>query len=144
MRIVERFVTQASPDVVWHVLADVEHWPDWSPTVLKIEPLTSGGLRVGARYRVTQPKLRPAVYEVTDCIPNRAFTWVQKMPGGSMIADHRISSVGAATEVELSFSTEGWLGSLVGKIFSKQIAEYVATEARSLKSRSEALSLMNR
>jgi len=26
------------------------------------------------------PKLRPAVYEVTECAPHQAFTWIQKPP----------------------------------------------------------------
>lgn len=139
MRVLERFVTKASPETVWQVLADVEHWRDWTPTVVEIKPLTDNGLKVGARYRVTQPKLRPAVYQVTECIPNEAFTWTQKFPGGTMIADHRITSNGHGTEVELSFRSQGILGNLAGKLFSKMIADYVATEARSLKARCEAI-----
>lgn len=96
MRCVERFTTSAPPDAIWKVLSDVEHWCDWTPTVLRIEPLTNAGLQVGARYRVTQPKLRPAVYEVIECVPNQIFTWAQKVPGGALIADHRIFSLVAA------------------------------------------------
>ena len=81
MQTVERVIINASPAAIWQVLADVERWPTWTPTVLEVEPLTSNGakngLKVGARYRVVQPKLRPAVYEVTECAPHQAFTWIQ-------------------------------------------------------------------
>lgn len=139
MRWVERFVTSARPDVVWEVLSGVERWRDWTPTVLRIEPLTDTGLHVGARYRVTQPKLRPAIYEVMECVPNQTFTWEQKVPGGVLIADHRISSHDGRTEVELSFTSKGLLADFVALLFWKTIRNYVATEAKSLQAHCDAL-----
>jgi hypothetical protein len=139
MQVDQKFVTAARPSAVWRILADVEHWPDWTPTVVEIKPLSGSGLMVGARYRVVQPKLRPAVYEVTECIPNKTFTWVQKLPGGTLVADHRLSPRGDATEVELSFTSEGLLANIIGKMFSVVISDYVATEAKSLKSRCDSL-----
>jgi hypothetical protein len=90
MRVVERYVTSAPSDIIWQILADVEHWPDWTPTIIEIRPLGGMGLNVGARYLV-QPKLRLAIYEVTECIPNQRFMWVQKLPGGALVADHRLA-----------------------------------------------------
>ena len=139
MRLVQKFITPARPDSVWQILADVEHWRDWTPTVVEIKPVNANGLRVGARYRVVQPKLRPAIYEVTECVPNQAFTWVQKLPQGAMIADHRLSSRDGGTEVELSLTSKGLLANIVGKMFSKLISDYVATEAKCLKSRCDGL-----
>ena len=139
MRAVETFVTSANPQVVWSVLADVEHWHDWTPTVTEIKALNGTGLTVGAMYRVVQPKLRPATYEVTEYVPNRRFTWVQKFAGGAMIADHRVAPGDGATKVELSFACKGLLANIVGNLFSRMIREYVATESRSLKERCDLL-----
>jgi hypothetical protein len=146
MRVVQRFSTAAAPDRIWRLLADVEHWPDWTPTVTEIKPLGATGLRVGARYRVLQPNLRPAIYEVTQCVPGENFTWAQKFPGGALIAEHIIRPVKggrtevARTAVELSFASKGILADIVAAIFSSTIRDYVATEARSLKNRCDALS----
>lgn len=131
MQVVQNFITAARLSTVWRVLADVEHWRDWTPTVVEIKPLSGSGLTVGARYRVVQSKLRPAVYEVTECVPNQAFTWVQKLPGGAMVAAHRLSPRGDATEVELSFSSKSLMANIIGKMFSRVIRDYVATEAES-------------
>jgi len=140
MQTVERVVINASPAAIWQVLADVERWPTWTPTVLNVEPLTRDGFRIGAKYRVTQPRLRPGVYEVTERVPHQAFTWVQKAPGATMIADHRLTaSDGSGTEVELSFSTEGLLGAILGSMNAKTIADYVKTEPKSLKQHCEML-----
>lgn len=139
MRVVKTCTTQADPAIVWKVLADVEHWRDWTPTVLSIKPLSDIGLAVGARYRVEQPKLRPAIYEVTECIPECRFTWVQRFTGGEMIADHRIRPCGKGSELELSFTSTGLLGSILGKLFSSVISSYVGTETSSLKTRCDLL-----
>jgi hypothetical protein len=141
MRVVQKCITSARLDVVWQVLADVEHWRDWTPTVTEIKPLSNSGLTVGARYRVVQPRVRPAIYEVTECVPNQTFTWVQMFFGGVMIADHRLSSRNSATEVELSFTSKGLLANIVGKMFSKIISDHVATEAKSLKNRCDSLAM---
>lgn len=138
MHTIEKFITTARPDAIWRIIADVEHWPNWTPTVHEIKPLGNTGLRVGAQYRVTQPKL-PAVYEVSECTPNKAFTWVHKLPGGAMIADHRLLARDSGTEVELSFASKGLLADLVSMILSRLIREYVATEARSLERQCKSL-----
>ena len=56
-----------------------------------------------------------------------------------MIGDHRLSFHDGATEVELSFTSKGLFANVVGKMFSKLISDYVATEAKSLKSRCNSL-----
>jgi hypothetical protein len=50
-----------------------KHWRDWIPTVTEVKALNGTGLKVGANYRIVQPKLRPATYEVTEYVPNRRF-----------------------------------------------------------------------
>jgi carbon monoxide dehydrogenase subunit G len=140
MQTMERVVIKASPTAIWEVLTDVERWPMWTPTVLSVEPVTRDGFKVGAKYRVTQPKIKPAIYEVTERIPHEAFTWVQKAPGATMIAEHRLTAFdGSGTEVELAFATKGLLGALAGSMNAKLIAEYVKTEAKSLKQHCEML-----
>jgi hypothetical protein len=121
------------------VLCDVEHWCDWTPTVTEVKAVGSGAMQQGARYRVVQPKLRPAIYEVTEYIPNQRFAWEQKLPGGALVADHQITSRSGTTEVELSFESKGLLANLAARLYAKTIAEYVATEAKSLKSYCDSL-----
>lgn len=143
MQTVETFITSVSPEVVWGILSDVEHWRDWTPTVIDIKPLDGTGLKVGAKFRVLQPKLRPSIYEVTECVPNRRFTWVQKFAGGVMIAEHQIAVSDGATRVELSFASQGLMANIAANLTSGMIRNYVAIEARSLKKRCDNLVLDN-
>lgn len=138
MRIVERFTTAAPARIVWSTLQDVASWPTWTPIFTRIEAVDATGFRMGARYRVYQPKLRPTLYVVSTLKQGEAFAWTAHMPGATMIADHRIAISGETTQVELSFEVSGWLSRLIEWRYRTLIAGYVATEARSLKARCEA------
>jgi uncharacterized protein YndB with AHSA1/START domain len=139
MQVIETFHTATSAEAVWRVLADLEHWKDWTPTILDISPLGEKDIRVGAQYRVMQPGLKPAVYEVTACIPNEGFTWIQKMPGGGVIASHTIRARNGLTEVELSFFSKGLVATATATLFSSKIRQFVVTEARGLKEKCETI-----
>ena len=138
MRIVERFTTTAPARAVWSTLQDVTDWPKWTSSVTRVESLDSSGLRMGARFRVYQPKLRPTIYAVTVLNPGESFAWTAKMPGATMTGDHKVSIAGDTTDVELSFEMSGWLSKILEWRYRSLISQYVATEARSLKARCEA------
>jgi Polyketide cyclase / dehydrase and lipid transport len=137
MHVVETFSTAAKPEAIWQILADVSHWKDWTPTVLDITPLNGQNLQVGGRYRVSQPGVQPAIYEVTACVPNEGFTWVQKIPGGKLLASHTIRVNDGSTNVELSFFSQGLLAAAASALFSSKIRKLVSIEARSLKEKAE-------
>ncbi len=81
----------APPKRIWPMLADVQHWPDWLPTMISVEPLGPAELAPGASYRITQPKFRPAVWTVVGLEPLRAFSWVTRSSGVRVLADHRLT-----------------------------------------------------
>ena len=127
----------SSQQSVWNVLSNVAHWHEWTPTVNKVEVLNTSELKLGNRYKVFQPKLQPAVWTVTE-LNSANFTWESKPPGMHMVAEHIVKSVNAnQSEVTLTFAFNGWFGKLIGKLYGKMTAEYVQTEAQSLKKRVE-------
>jgi Polyketide cyclase / dehydrase and lipid transport len=128
----------ASPEDVWNVLCDVKSWADWSPTVDNIDCLDSTLLCVGSRYRVFQPKLRPAIWTVTSMDPPLGFAWTATSPGMTMTADHVVSKIGPGmTELTLSFVFEGWLGAIMGRIFGRIVKDYLAKECQALRQQAE-------
>ncbi|PWK92308.1 SRPBCC family protein [Fulvimonas soli] len=127
----------AAPERVWRVLAEIERWPEWTPTMLRVEPLRPGPLEAGAQVRIAQPRLRPAVWTVTDWRPRQGFVWVSRGPGVRVVAGHWIepSPQGAAVTLEARF--EGPLGILAGWLGGAPTRSYLATEAAGLKRRCE-------
>jgi uncharacterized membrane protein len=123
----------ASAHRVFQTLCEVEKWPEWTPTVQSVRRLDSGSFTVGSRARVIQPKIRPAVWQVSAMDANATFTWVSKSPGLRLEAGHAVQSAGAACRVSLTFAITGAFSFIAGLLYGRLIAEYVTTEAQALK-----------
>lgn len=128
---------QASPADVVAVLFDVERWPEWTPTVTSVRRLDEGALAVGSRVRIRQPKLLPAVWEVTELDAGSGFNWVTRSPGLKLRAEHFVETVGTGSRVTLSFRFSGHLGPLVARFYGALSQRYMATEAEGLRRRCE-------
>lgn len=129
---------EAAPSRVWPVMIDVEHWHEWTPSIQRIEKLEPGPLRVGGRARVYQPKLLPAVWEVTEIDPGRSFTWVSRAPGALVIGRHHIDALdNGRCRVTLAVDYSGPIGKVVGRVFGNVTQRYIDMEANGLKQRCE-------
>jgi uncharacterized membrane protein len=129
----------APRDAAWAVLADVVAWPEWLPTVARVQPLDGDALQVGFRYFVQQPKLLPAAWVVTELEPRHRFTWQARSPGLLMVADHAIEETSPGTSrVTLRFSFSGFLGVPITWLFGSITKRYLAQEVASLKRKVEA------
>jgi Polyketide cyclase / dehydrase and lipid transport len=132
---------EASPAAVWQVLVEVCHWPMWTPTVTRVEALDGDKLALGQRFRITQPKLRPAVWKVTALEPGANFVWEASAPGMRMSATHTVRQVESAqTQIELAFSFQGPVGTVVAWLYRGLVESYLRTEAVSLKAFAERAS----
>lgn len=127
----------ATPARVWAVMRDVDHWHEWTPSVRRVQRLDGKPFAVGTRVRVHQPKLPPAVWEITSIDADGGFTWESMAPGVHVTARHEIEPTAAGSRVRLSIDNEGPLGALVGRLIAGITARYVAMEAEGLKARSE-------
>jgi uncharacterized membrane protein len=128
----------APPARVFEVLCDVERWPQWTPTMTSVRRLDEGPFSVGSTARVEQPKLRPAVWQVTEKEASRHFTWTTRSPGLRMSAGHLVEAEGAGSRVALSFEMSGLFAPLVSRLYGKLIDEYVTIESQRLKQHCEA------
>jgi uncharacterized membrane protein len=127
----------APPDHVWSVMRDVTRWPEWTSTVHSIRQLDAGPLAVGVRALVRQPKLLPAVWRVIELTEGRAFTWITRGPGVTVIARHGVTPAGDGARADLSLEFTGPLGGLVGWLTRRINTSYLEIEAAGLKRRCE-------
>ena len=131
----------APPEVVFAVLSEVERWPEWTPTVTRVERLGDAGapLALGGRLRIVQPKVPPAEWTVTALEPGRGFRLVSRSPGATVEANHRAEPAdgGHRSRVTLSVTFAGFLGRVVGWMMRGLNQRYLAEEAAGLKRRSE-------
>lgn len=129
----------APPARVWAIMADVERWADWTASITSVERLDEGPMGVGSRARVRQPKLSPAVFEVTEWNPDRGFVWAMAAPGIRGIGRHVIEPVGlGASRVTLSVEFDGLLSGVMAWLYGGLTRRYIRLEAEGLKRRAEA------
>lgn len=132
----------AAPDVVFAVMTDVERWPEWTPTVSRVERLSDAPgvpLALGSRLRIVQPKVPPAEWTVTALEPGRGFRIVSRSPGATVEANHWIEPAGSGngSRVTLSVTFGGLVGTVIGWVMRGLNQRYIAQEADGLKRRSE-------
>src|SRR5688572_24008999 len=102
MELVASIEIEAPPERVWAVWADPVRWPEWTASVTRIEPL-DGELRLGARYRIVQPKLPVVVWTVTALEPGVRWAWTARSPGAVTVGEHAVRprAGGAVAEARL-------------------------------------------
>ncbi|MET8231341.1 SRPBCC family protein [Micromonospora sp. NPDC005298] len=128
----------ATTEQVWAVLTDVRRWPEWTASVRRVQRGESGPLAVGATARLTQPRLRPAVWRVTELTEGREFTWVSATPGVRTAGEHRLLPLpDGRTRVELAIVQTGPLAGPVGWLYGGLLRRYLRTEADGLRRRCE-------
>jgi hypothetical protein len=126
-------VIRAERSHVWKFLGDLESWDELLPTIDEIERLDGPGpVTVGSRFRVRQPGLAEATYEITDWRPGRAFAWQATMRGVRTVATHDLRSHGADSRLTLGIAWHGPLAGLVRLAFGRKTQRFVAEEAAAL------------
>lgn len=129
----------APADLVWAVFSDVERWPEWTASVTGLKALDGPGLAVGKRFEIKQPRLPKLVWEVSELVEGRSWTWEQRSPGGRTVAVHEVIANGDATLVRQRLDQQGPLGGLVARLMRGTTRRYLELEAQGLKARSEQL-----
>jgi hypothetical protein len=122
---------------IWEVLSDVERWPEWTPSVTLVRRLDAAPTIVGSRFLVHQPKMHPAVWQVTWWEPGRRFVWTASGFGLNMLSDHEIVAVDAGCTVNLYHRFEGVFEPIVEAVSGSLITQNLAMDAAGLKARCE-------
>lgn len=138
MRCVASVEIAADIERVWTVQTDVDRWPEWTPSVTAARRLESGPLVLGSTARLEQPRLRPAVWRVTEIDPPSVFVWESTSPGVRSRGEHRLVPLAdGRTRAELALTQSGLLAGLVGLLFGSTVRGYLRQEADGLRRRCE-------
>ncbi|MEJ2885265.1 SRPBCC family protein [Actinomycetospora aeridis] len=123
---------------VWDVLIDVERWPEWTPTMRRVEILDGATLAEGTRVRVRQPRLPVLVWTVDEVRPGEAFSWVSGPAAGRTRATHELTVLpDGGTRIALALVQRG-LSAVFGALSTGLTKAYLRTEAESLRARCSA------
>jgi uncharacterized membrane protein len=128
------------PARVWAVLLDVERWPEWTTSVSRIQRVEVGPVTLGSRVRIWQPRLRPAVWQVTSLDDRRRiFAWTTHNFGVKIIGRHHVETLRNISRLCLSIHYSGPLSAIVTRFYGNLSRDYITREAEGLKKHSENL-----
>lgn len=131
----------ASPARVWTSLTDVEHWPQWTPSMTSVIRLGERPLGVGSQVRITQPKLGTLLWTVTELTEGQSFVWQATRPGLRLVAGHYVAATGPdAANLTLTVQQRGLLGRALEPLTRKMAGRAVQLEAQGHKRAAEATS----
>ena len=128
----------ATPERAWAVMKDVERWPEWTPSMSKVELLQPGEVQVGSKVKITQPKFPAAVWTVSEVEPNRYLEWRSTTPILASVGEHRLEPEGDGVRLTLAIEQSGLLTPVLKLFYKKTILEYLDLESKGFKRRAES------
>lgn len=104
-------VIATASERMWQLTLDVTRWPEYTPTMSRIETLEP--LQIGSRVRIKQPGQPALIWTVTALQAPALFQWQTRLPWGTkMTGTHRILPLASRciNHLELELSGPGaWL-----------------------------------
>jgi hypothetical protein len=126
---------QATPQAVWDTLLAVEHWPQWTPTMKRVERIDRGPFGVGSRARIWLTGMpRSTVWEVTSLVAQRSFSWRSRLlPGVASLAEHELMVDGVETRLTLRLAWTGVMTEVLSPLLGRTSKRNLEREAEGLK-----------
>lgn len=136
MAVVEKsIVTSVTPETVFRIYRDVEHWNEWDPDT-KASNL-AGGLTLGAKGSLAPAKGNTLPMEVTLVVENKNFTVTSKTALFRMDFDHELEPVANGTRITHRIKFSGLLKPLLKIIVGKQAEKGLPITLEKLKNLAE-------
>jgi len=114
---------------VWALVDKLEEWPQWMPSIRKIERVSKEPLTVGSQLSVTAKVSRLTVrllMTITEFVPERNVVMEGKALGTKLTRFYTLEPVNGKTKVTIGGEVSGvlaWLARRGGQKVSAEIAQ---------------------
>ena len=114
---------------VWALVDKLEEWPQWMPSIEKIERVSEGPLTVGSKLSVTAKVSGLTVtllMTITEFVPERSVVLEGKALGTKLTRFYTLEPVDGETKVTIGGDVSGalaWLARRGGQAVSDGIAQ---------------------
>jgi len=121
----------APAEKVWTLIDKLEEWPQWMPSIKKIERVSKGPLTVGSQLSVTAKVSRLTVkllMTITEFVPERCVVLEGKVLGTKLKRFYTLRPVNGKTNVTIGGDVSGalaWLACRGGRVVSAEIGQAV-------------------
>ena len=131
MRFESSIDINATTEKVWALIDKLEEWPQWMPSIKKIERLSKEPLTVGSQLAVTAEVSGLTVrlvMTITEFIPERNVVIQGKALGTNLTRFYTLEPVNGQTRVTIGGDVSGalaWLARRGGQEVSAEIVQAV-------------------
>jgi len=131
MRFESSIDINATTEKVWALIDKLEEWPQWMPSIKKIERLSKEPLTVGSQLSVTAEVSGLTVrlvMTITEFIPERNVVIQGKALGTNLTRFYTLEPVNGQTRVTIGGDVSGalaWLARRGGQEVSAEIVQAV-------------------
>ncbi|MBA7474939.1 hypothetical protein ES703_12351 [subsurface metagenome] len=138
MRFSSSVEINAPVEKVWALVDRLEEWPQWMPSIKKIERVSEGPLTVGSQLSVTAKVNRLTVnllMTITEFIPERSVVMQGRALGTNLTRFYFLEPVNGKTKVTIGGEVSGllaWLARRGGQAVSDEIAQVAKKRIESL------------
>lgn len=139
MRVEHSIDIEAPPEVVWSVTADIEGWPEWTPTVKSVSCVSAAPFGLGSIARIKQPAQPEAEWVVTDFENGRRFVWESRRRGLHFVGTHEISQNSKGAKNLLRAEAKGILAFLLWPVLTLTLQRALSVENQGLKKKPSKL-----
>jgi carbon monoxide dehydrogenase subunit G len=129
----------APAEKVWALIDKLEEWPQWMPSIKKIERVSKGPLTVGSQLSVTAQVSGLTVkllMTITEFVSERSVVLEGKALGTKLTRFYTLEPVNDKTKVTIGGDVSGalaWLACRGGQEVSAEIAQAVKTRVEGSK-----------
>jgi carbon monoxide dehydrogenase subunit G len=129
MRFESSIEINASAKKVWALIDKLEEWPQWMPSIKKIERVSKGPLTVGSQLSVTAKVSGLMVtlfMTIIEFVPERTVVMQGKTLGTNLTRFYNLEPVNGKTKVTIGGDVSGalaWLARRGGQKVSAEIAQ---------------------
>ncbi|MGB6874312.1 MAG: SRPBCC family protein [Dehalococcoidia bacterium] len=133
MRFESSIDINAPAEKVWALVDKLEEWPQWMPSIKKIERVSKEPLTVGSQLSVTAEVSGLTVtllMTITEFVPERSVVLEGKALGTKLTRFYTLEPVNGKTKVTIGGDVAGalaWLACRGGQAVSAEIALAVKT-----------------
>jgi carbon monoxide dehydrogenase subunit G len=116
---------------VWALIDRLEEWPQWMPSIKKIERVSKGPLTVGSQLSVTANVSGLTVtllMTIMEFVPERTVVMQGKAMGTNLTRFYTLEPVNGETKVTIGGDVSGalaWLACRGGRAVSAEVAQAV-------------------
>jgi carbon monoxide dehydrogenase subunit G len=138
MRFESSIDINAPVEKVWALIDKLEEWPQWMPSIKKIERVSKGPLTAGSQLSVTAKVSGLTVtllMTIIEFVPERTVVMQGKALGTNLTRFYTLEPVNGKTKVTIGGEVSGalaWLACRGGKKVSAEIAQVVKKKIEGL------------